>query len=148
MKLIWSFVVSEICCLHLVFQNFIEVYSCLGESHIMEPMGPPPVAGPFTTVTCGQDVTFPDLTGTEFILMECRAFNGTPPLTMAVYKDGELIPGASFPYTIAGADRDAFGTYTFVLSTEICDTDTAVINVLRQGQLFKLNIFNLSESGL
>ena len=114
----------------------------------MEPMGPPPVAGPFTTVTCGQNVTFTDLTGTEFILLECTAFNGTQPLTMAVYKDGELIPGASFPYIIAGADRDAFGTYTFVLSTEICGTDTAVINVLRQGQLFKLNIFSLSGSGL
>ena len=114
----------------------------------MEPMGPPPVGGPFTTVACGQDVTFPDLTGTEFILMECTAFNGTPPLTMEVYKDGELIPGAGFPYTIAGADRSALGTYTFVLSTEFCGSDTAVINVLRQGQLFKLNIFSLSESGL
>ena len=106
------------------------------------------MGGPFTTVTCGQDVTFPDLTGAEFILMDCTAFNGTPPLTMEVYKDGELIPGAGFPYTITSADRDAFGTYTFVLSTEFCGSDTAVINVLRQGQLFKLNIFSLSESGL
>ena len=114
----------------------------------MEPMGPPPVGGPFTTVTCGQDVSFPDLTGTEFILMECTAFNGTPPLTMKVYKDGELIPGAGFPYTIVGADRDALGTYTFVLSTEQCGSDTAVINVLRQGQLFELNIFSSSRSKL
>ena len=114
----------------------------------MEPMGPPPMGGPFTTVTCGQDVTFPDLTGTEFILMECTAFNGTPPLTMEVYKDGVLIPGAGFPYTITGADRDVFGTYTFVLSTESCGTDTAVINVLRQGQLFELIIFSSSKSKL
>ena len=106
----------------------------------MEPMGPPPVGGPFTTVTCGQDVSFPDLTGTEFILMECTAFNGTPPLTMAVYKDGELIPGAGFPYVIVGADRDAFGTYTFVLSAEFCGTDTAVINVLRQGRFLGLTL--------
>ena len=102
----------------------------------MEPIGPHPVGGPFTTVTCGQDVSFPDLTGAEFILIDCAAFNGTQPFTMEVYKDGELIPGASFPYTIAGADRDALGTYTFVLSTEICGTDVAVTRVLRQGQFF------------
>ena len=105
-------------------------------------MGPPPVGGPFTTVTCGQDVSFPDLTGTEFIVMECSAFNGTSPLTMAVFKDGELIPGVVFPYTIAGADRDAFGTYIFLLSTEMCGSDVTVTRILRQGQLFELNIFS------
>ena len=130
--LLYQFAVSKIYYIS-IFSEFIEIYSCLGEPHIVEPMGPPPVGGPFTTVTCGQDVTFPDLTGTEFILMECTAFNGTSPLTMEVYKDGVLIPGAGFPYTIAGADRDAFGTYTFVLSTEVCGSASAVSRILRQG---------------
>ena len=45
----------------------------------MEPMGPPPVGGPFTAVTCGQDVTFPDLTGTEIYSngMYCIQWNTT-----------------------------------------------------------------------
>ena len=116
------------------FSGFIEVHSCLGEPHLIPPVGPPPVANPFfTTVTCGQDVTFPDLTGFETILMLCTAFNGTAPLTMEVYKDGVLIPGAGFPYTIVRADRDAFGTYTFVLSTERCGSASAVSRILRQG---------------
>ena len=49
---------------------------------------------------------------------------------MQVYKDGELVPGASFPYTIIGADIEAFGTYTFVLSTEKCGRDTPVTRIL------------------
>ena len=108
----------------------------------MGAMGGPPITGDpfFTAVTCGQDVEFTDLTGTETILMLCTAFNGTAPLTQEVYEDGVLIPGASFPYTIVGANDDAFGTYTFVLSTERCGTDTAVTNILRQGQLFELGI--------
>ena len=107
----------------------------------MAPVGPPPVANPFfTLLTCGQDVTFTDLTGTAIILMVCTAFNGTQPLTMEVYKDGELIPGAGFPYTILGADSNAFGTYSFVLSTEKCGSDIAVSRILRQGQFMKFTL--------
>ena len=113
-------------------------------------MGGPPIMGDpfFTTVTCGQDVEFTDLIGTETILMQCTAFNGTQPLTMEVYKDGVLIPGAGFPYVITGANDDAFGTYTFVLSTERCGMATEVTRILRQGQLFELNIFSSSRSKL
>ena len=128
-----QFVVSEICC-HLVFTN---VYSCLGEPHIMEPVGNPSVSPFFISGSCGQDIEVTDLPG-QIILMNCFIFNGTDPLTMEVYKDGELIPGAGFPYTIVGADREAFGTYTFVLSTEKCGRDVAVTRILRQGQLFEL----------
>ena len=56
---------------------------------------------------------------------------------MEVYKDDELICGAGFPYVIVGADRDAFGTYTFVLSTEKYGRDIAVTRILRQGKLFE-----------
>ena len=103
----------------------------------MEPIGYPLVAPFFISATCGQDIKVPDLTGTDTILINCRPFNGTDPLTQQVYKDGELIPGATFPYTIVGADRDAFGTYTFELSTEECGRDTAVTRILCQGQLFE-----------
>ena len=65
---------------------------------------------------------------------------------MQMYKDGELIPGASFPYIIIGADREAFGTYTFVLSTEKCGRDTAVTRILRQGQLFELFLLHVETN--
>ena len=104
----------------------------------MEPISNPSVSPFFILVTCGQDIEVPDLTGTTTILMSCTSFNGSNPLTMQVYKDGELIPGAGFSYSIAGANRDAFGTYTFVLSTEKCGRDVAVTRILRQGQLFEL----------
>ena len=103
----------------------------------MEPIGNPSVSQFFISGTCGQDIEVPDLIGTATILMSCAPFNGSDPLTMRVYKDGELISGAGFPYTILGADRDAFGTYTFELSTEKCGRDTAVTRILRQGQSFE-----------
>ena len=100
----------------------------------MEPIGNPIVTPFFISVTCGQDVVAPDLTGAATILMSCYSFNGSEPLTQQVYKDGELIPRAGFPNTIVGADREAFGTYAFVLSTEKCGSDVAVSRILRQGQ--------------
>ena len=100
----------------------------------MEPVGDPSVTPFFVSLTCGQDVEVSDLTGTVTILINCFIFNGSDPLTTQVYKDGELIPGAGFPYTIVGADREAFGTYAFVLSTEKCGSDVAVSRILRQGQ--------------
>ena len=87
-------------------------------------------------MTCGQDIEVPDLTGTATILMNCVAFNGSDPLTMQVYKNGELIPGAGFRYTIVSATDDDFGTYTFVLSTEGCGSTSAVSRILRQGKPF------------
>ena len=57
-----------------------------------------------------------------------------------MYKDDILIPGASFPYIIAGVDRDAFGTYTFVLSTEKCGSDIAVSRILHQGQFLEFTL--------
>ena len=103
----------------------------------MEPVSSPSVSPFFISVTCGQDVEVPDLTGAATILFNCVPFNGTNPSNQ-VYKDGELISGAGFPtYTIAGANRDAFGTYTFELSTEKCGRATAVTRILRQGQLFE-----------
>ena len=103
--------------------------------------GPPIMGDPFfTIVTCGQDVEFTDLLGTTTILMLCTAFNGTQPLTTEVYKDGVLIPGAGFPYVIVGANRDAFGTYSFVLSTERCGSDIAVSRIFRQGQFMEFTL--------
>ena len=137
MTLLLQFVVSVICTYMInlnSFSNFIEVYSCLGEPHIMEPMSNPSVSPFFISGSCGQDIEVTDLTGRPTILMNCAPFNGSNPLTMQVYKDGELILGAGFPYIIVGANRDAFGTYTFVLSTEKCGSDVAVSRILRQGQ--------------
>ena len=116
------------------FSNFIEIYSCLGEPHIMETISRARATPLFISLTCGQDIEVPDLTGTKTILINCAPFNGSYPLTMEVYKDGELIPGAGFPYAIIGANREAFGTYAFVLSTEKCGSDVAVSRILRQGQ--------------
>ena len=103
----------------------------------MEPIGNPVVSPFFISASCGQDIEVPDLTGVATILINCVIFNGSYPFTVKVYKDGELIPGAGFPYTIVGADREAFGTYTFVLSTEKCGRATAVTRILCQGQLFE-----------
>ena len=110
------------------------MYSCLGEPHIRPPIDNPSVSEYFISLTCGQDVEVLDLTGITTIYMICNPWNGSAPLTTQVYKDGELIPGAGFPYTIVGADREAFGTYAFVLSTEKCGSDVAVSRILRQGQ--------------
>ena len=97
----------------------------------MEPVGGPPLGNEcFVSLMCGQDAELPNLTETTTILMECIAFNGSDPLTMEVYKDDILIPCASSPYIIAGANREAFGTYTFVLSTETCGSDIAVSRIL------------------
>ena len=57
---------------------------------------------------------------------------------MAVYEDGVLIPGASFPYIVAGAGREAFGTYSFVPSPGKCGSDVAVTRVLHQGKFLGL----------
>ena len=116
------------------FSNFNEVYFCLGEPHLQEPIGNPTVFPLFISLTCGQDVEVPDLTGTAVILINCAPFNGSDPLTMQVYKDGELIPDASFPYTIVSPTDDDFGTYTFVLSTEKCGSDVALSRILHRGQ--------------
>ena len=106
----------------------------------MEPTNDPVVTPLFISLTCGQDIKLPDLTGTETIIINCAPFNGSGTLTVEVYKDGELIPGAGFPYIIEGANRSAFGTYTFVLSTENCGRDMAVTRLLQQGQLFELSL--------
>ena len=106
----------------------------------MEPIGDPLGTPFFISLTCGQDIKVPDLTGTTTILMNCALFNGSDPFTMEVYKDGKLIRDTGFPYTIVGADKDAFGTYIFVLSTKKCGGDIAVTRILRQGQLFELSL--------
>ena len=108
----------------------------LGKPNIASPQRPPVVGPFFISLTCGQDIEVPDLTGTATILINCVPFNGSNPLTMQVYKDGELIPGAGFTYTIVSATDDVFGTYTFVLSTEGCGSTIAVSRILRQGQPF------------
>ena len=101
---------------------------------MVAPQGPPTVLPTFISLTCGQDIKVPTLLGLGNVLMQCFPFNGSQPLTMQVYKDGELIPGASFPYTIVFPNDDDFGTYTFVLSTERCGLASAVSRILRQGQ--------------
>ena len=54
------------------FLNFIEVYSCLDEPHIMEPIGDPSVSDFFIGASCGQDIKVTDLTGTATILINCN----------------------------------------------------------------------------
>ena len=102
----------------------------------MAPRYIPTVSTPFISLTCGQDLGVQTLLGVGTVLMECTAFNGSQPLTMAVYKDGELIPGAGFPYRIVSPTDDDFGTYTFVLSTEGCGSTSAVSRILRLGSIY------------
>ena len=89
------------------------------------------------SLTCGQDVEVPTLMGVATVLIQCTPaqYNGSDPLTMQVYKDGKLIPGASLPYRIVSPTDDDFGTYTFVLSTENCGSVSAVSRILHQGWL-------------
>ena len=104
----------------------------------MPPTGPPPsTAGGVVSLTCGQDVTVETFVGASTLLLQCQAFNGSDPLTMAVYKDGELLPSgptSNFGTVLRSPPSDDdFGTYTFALSTEKCGTATAVSRILRQG---------------
>ena len=90
---------------------------------------------PFSiSLTCGQNVEVPTLTGVGSVSMQCAPSNESAHLTMQVYKDGKLIPGGTSPYTILSPTDDDFGTYTFVLSSDKCGSPSAVSRILRQGQ--------------
>ena len=101
----------------------------------MAPTGDPVLTPLSISLTCGQDVKVPTLLRVATVLIQCTPdqYNGSDPLILQLYKDGEIIPGASFPYTIESPNDDDFGTYTFVLSTENCGSTTAVSRILRQG---------------
>ena len=82
-----------------------------------------------------KNVEVPTLTGVGPVSMQCAPSNESAHLIMQVYKDGELIPDGTSPYTIVSPNDDDFGTYTFVLlSTEKCSLPSAVSRILRQGQ--------------
>ena len=87
----------------------------------------------FIILTCGQDITVETLVGVQFLAIRCRIFNGTQPLLMEIFKDGELISN-SLELTILPPSDDDFGTYTFALSTEGCGSTSAVSRIIRRGQ--------------
>ena len=96
----------------------------------------PPTSNPIVTplsisLSCGQNVEVSTLTGVGSVVMQCAPFNRSAHLPMQVYKDDKLIPGGAIPYTIASPTDDDFGTYTFVLSTDTCDSPTAVSRILQ-----------------
>ncbi len=99
----------------------------------MPATGPPTVNPFFISLTCGQDVTVGSLAGVVSLYIGCQAFNGSEPLVTEIYKDGELIGGTGFTFTMLPPSDDDFGTYTFALSTEKCGTTTAVSRIIRQG---------------
>ena len=106
----------------------------LGTPHLVPPTVPSIVQPTFITLTCGQDVTVPTLVGVSSIIILCQIFNGSEPLTITVYKDGTIV-GNSVPHTITNPE---FGTYTVVVSTELCGTASAVSRILQQGQFFSI----------
>ena len=55
------------------------VLPLIAKEMILPVGGPPSGNEHFMSLTCGQDVEFPVLTGTATILMLCNAFNGTQP---------------------------------------------------------------------
>ena len=87
----------------------------------------------FILLTCGQDIIVETLVGVASLIIQCRIFNGTQPLIMEVFKDGELISNG-LTLTIIPPSDDDFGTYTFALSTEGCGSTSAVSRIIRQGQ--------------
>ena len=63
----------------LISCSFIDVYYCLGEPHIMEPVGGPPLGNEcFVSLMCGQDVELPNLTETTTILMVLHSMDRIP----------------------------------------------------------------------
>ena len=99
----------------------------------MPPTGPPTVSPFFISLTCGQNITVESLVGVVSLSIGCQAFNGSEPLITEIYKDGELLRGPGFTFTMIPPSDDDFGTYTFALSTEKCGTTTAVSRIIRQG---------------
>ena len=118
----------------MFFYSF-SINTILGELSIMAPSDDPSVSPISISLTCGQDVEVPTLMGVATVLIQCTPgqYNGSDPLTMQVYKDGELIPGSTSPYKIVSPTDDDFGTYTFVLSTENCGSASAVSRILCPG---------------
>ena len=100
----------------------------------MPPVSPSLVTPFFILLTCGQDITVETLVGVASLVISCEAFNGSVPLVMKVYKDGELIRSNSLTLTLLPPSDDDFGTYTFVLSTEGCGSTSVVSRIIRQGQ--------------
>ena len=101
----------------------------------MPPTGPPTVSPFFISLTCGQDVTVQTLVGVSTLVINCGIFNGSEPLTMEIFKDGELIRSMmGLGLTMTPPSDDDFGTYTFGLSTEKCGATSAVSRIIRQGQ--------------
>ena len=119
---------------YLPCYNDIGTYISLGYPHIVPATGPPTVSPFFISLTCGQDITVETLVGVASLSIGCAAFNGSQPLVMKVFKDGELIVGMTgFTFIMLPPSDDDFGTYTFALSTEKCGTATAVSRIIRQG---------------
>ena len=96
----------------------------------------------FILLTCGQDITVETLVGVQSLIIQCRIFNGTQPLIMEVFKDGELIRSNSLTLAMLPPSDDDFGTYTFALSTEGCGSTSAVSRIIRQGQFWNYNFLN------
>ena len=74
----------------------------------MAPSDDPLVSPISISLTCGQDVEVPTLMEVATVLIQCTPgqYNGSDPLTMQVYKDGELIPGGTSPYKIVSPTDD------------------------------------------
>ena len=108
------------------------LYFCIGYPKLAPPVLPPMIFPTVISLTCGQDITVETLVGVNAIIIQCRIFNGSYPVTTQVFKDGELISN-SFQLAITSASNDDFGTYTFVASTEGCGSTSAVSRILLQG---------------
>ncbi len=130
-SLAMQFVVSKI--FVLFCYNDIGTYISLGYPHIVPPTVPATVNPFFISLTCGQDVTIESLVGVVSLSIGCQALNGSEPLVTEIYKDGELLGGTGFTFTMLPPSDDDFGTYTFALSTEKCGTTTAVSRIIRHG---------------
>ena len=105
----------------------------LGEPHIRPPQSDPIEFPTFISLTCGNDVTSPSLTGYT-ISFACELHNGSEPFTLKVYKDGVLTDREFRSFDIACANNSDFGTYTFMIATEHCGAAIAVSRLLQEGQ--------------
>ena len=93
-------------------------------------------------LTCGENVTIDSLINITVIRFLCTVFNGSEPLTMYIYKDGNLTNYTSAPVVINNPTDDVYGTYTFVVSSENCGSATAVSRLLQRGQLCKWSVMS------
>ena len=108
------------------------LFTVAGEPYIVPSTSQPIINPSGISFSCGQDIILPSLKGAPPLIIKCEEFNGTGPLTLAVFKNDVYI-GSCFNLSALTPDDCYFGSYNFVLVTGRCGHAVAEARILRQG---------------